>query len=562
MYYHSLSELGITADNILDYLRKSQSDDPLLTVEEVLAKHEEILDKWTIEKFGRKSPEENKFREVVSGETLSERPEINKLLRMVESPKYKAIKVVDPQRLTRGDMEDIGRLMKLLKLTNTLIIIPDVYGREYIYDLRDERDWEHFKRELEKGNDYLEYYKKIQNNGRLVSVSRGNYIGSIPPYGYDKCFVMDGKRKCPTLKPNPEQADVVRMIFDMYVNQGIGCTTIAYRLDELGVKPPNGEKWSMPSIKVMLENEHYIGKVKWNYRKTVTIVEDGEIKKTAPKAKIGEYLVYDGKHPAIIPDELFQAAQEKKGRNPRKKSKAKIRNPLAGLVYCQCGRAMSLRTYKRKGTDEERSLPRLLCDGQSYCKTSSCLYDEMEKRVVDVLKQCIADFEIRIKNDDGDSHKLHANLIKRLEAKREELDKKEIAQWEAQANPDPSKRMPDHVFQILNEKLLKEKEEVRQALCKAYESMPEPVNYEEQKKRFIDALEALQDPEASAALKNKLLKACIDRIIYTRKKAERTSRGSTKRVTVNGKRIRPNGHPRGTSWTEAPIELDVKLRVK
>ena len=33
-------------EEILDYLRKSQSDDPPLTVEEVLAKHEAILDEW------------------------------------------------------------------------------------------------------------------------------------------------------------------------------------------------------------------------------------------------------------------------------------------------------------------------------------------------------------------------------------------------------------------------------------------------------------------------------------------------------------------------------------
>ena len=561
--YYSLAELGLTADNILDYLRKSQSDDPLLTVEEVLEKHEEILDNWTVAKFGKKSPEENKFREVVSGETLKERPEINRLLRMVESPKYKAIKVVDPQRLTRGDMEDIGRLMKLLKLTNTLVIIPDVYGRESIYDLRDERDWEHFKRELEKGNDYLEYYKKIQANGRVVSVSRGNFIGSIAPYGYNKTFVQEGKKKCPILEVNPEQADVVRMIFDMYVNKDMGRTTICYRLDELGIKPPNGKNWSPASLKTMLANVHYIGKIKWNWRKTITIVEEGEIIHTRPQAKVGEYLVYDGKHPAIIPDELFEAAQAKQGRNHRAKPNTKIRNPLAGLVYCQCGRAMSLRTYKKKGSDEERSPARLLCDGQAYCKTPSCLYTEMLVQVSNILKQAIADFEIRIKNDDGDSHKLHANLIKRLETRRKELDEKEIAQWEAQANPDPAKRMPDHVFQILNEKLLKEKEEVRQALCKAYESMPEPVDYEEQKKRFVDALEALQDPDASPALKNKLLKACIERIVYNRSKPARITRSEPRRrITVNGKRKVVSELKSGANWDTKPIELDVQLRVK
>ena len=552
MYYQP--QLNLKPEEVIDYLRKSQSDDPLMTVEEVLAKHEEILDRLSEQYLGGKVPEENKFREVVSGETLKDRPEIQKVLRLIESPKIKAVKCVEPQPLTRGDLEDIGRLMKLLKHTNTIVIT-----QQKVYDLRDEYDWDAFERELKRGNEYLEYYKKIQNRGRLLSVSQGNYIASIPPYGYDKTFVKEGKRKCPTLKINHEQADVVRMVFDMYVNQDMGRVTIAKRLNELGIKPMNGGLWAQDTIKTMLENEHYIGKVKWNHRKTVMVVEDGEIRKTAPKAKIGEYLVYEGKHDAIISDELFQAAREKQGRNHRAKAKTKVRNPLAGLLFCQCGRAMSLRTYKNNGV--ERSAPRLLCDNQAYCKTASCLYDEIIERVKEVLKECISDFEIRIKNNEGDSAKLHSSLIKRLEARKVELDEKEVAQWEAQANPDPSKRMPDHIFQILNEKLLKEKEEVRQALCKAYESMPEPVDYEEQKRRFQEALDALDNPDKTAQEKNRLLKACIERIDYQREKPQRI-RSTAKRVTVNGRRIKPDGLKTGANWTVTPIELDVKLKVK
>lgn len=551
MYYQP--QLNLKPEEVIDYLRKSQSDDPLMTVEEVLAKHEEILDRLSEQYLGGKVPEENKFREVVSGETLKDRPEIQKVLRLIESPKIKAVKCVEPQRLTRGDLEDIGRLMKLLKHTNTIVIT-----QQKVYDLRDEYDWDAFERELKRGNEYLEYYKKIQNRGRLLSVSQGNYIASIAPYGYDKTFVKEGKRKCPTLKINPEQADVVRMVFDMYVNQDMGRVTIAKRLNELGVKPMNGGLWAQDTIKTMLENEHYIGKVKWNYRKTVMVVEDGEIRKTAPKAKIGEYLVYEGKHDAIISDELFQAAREKQGRNHKAKASTKVRNPLAGLLFCQCGRAMSLRTYKKDG--KEKSAPRLLCDNQAYCKTASCLYDEMIERVAGVLKQCIADFEVRIKNNDGDSAKLHASLIKRLEAKKIELDAKEVAQWEAQANPDPSKRMPEHVFKILNEKLLKEKEEVRQALCKAYESMPEPVDYEERMHRFQEALDALNNPDVSAVKKNSLLKACISRIDYSREKPVRL-KSQQERVYIDGKRTWRSPLPTGGNWTKTQIELDVKLKV-
>lgn len=538
-------QINYTLEEVLEYLRKSQSDDPTLTVEEVLENHEKILDDWTERHLGGKIPERNKFREVVSGETMKERPGILQILRMIESPNIKAVLVVEPQRLTRGDGEEIGRLMKLFKYTNTLIVTP-----YRTYDLRDDYDWEALERELRKGNDYLEYSKKILNRGRLLSVSQGNYIGNVPPYGYDKDWVMDGKRKCPTLKINPEQANVVQMIFDMYVNQDLGRNVICRKLDSLGVKPPRGKHWSPEAMYDMIDNIHYIGKVRWNFRKTVSIVEEGEIKKTRPKMEIGEYLIYDGKHPAIISEELFNAAQEKKGRNNRAKPNTRIRNPLASLLFCKCGRAMTLRTYK-----SHNGKPRLLCDGQVHCGTGSCLYDEMIERVIAVLEECIEDFEIRLNNDTGDSAKLHAKLIKSLEKKREELDARELSQWAAQTNPDESQRMPLHVFKALNEQLLKEKEEVKEALCKAYESMPAPVDYAERIARFRDALEALRNPDVDAQTKNTLLKKCIDRIEYHREKPERVKRDPGR------SRRKPQFESSGGRWTTPPIELDIKLKV-
>lgn len=552
-YFTNYAEM-FTPEEILDYLRKSQSDDPLLTVEEVLQKHETILDEWDMKHLGALVPEQNRFREVVSGETIKERPEINKVLRLIESPKYKAVKIVEPQRLTRGDLEDIGRMMKLLKHTNTYVITP-----ERMYDLRDEYDWNAFEAELKRGNDYLKYTKKILNRGRLLSVSQGNYLGSKPPYGFNKIWVVDGKRKCPTLEENKEQADIVRLIFDLYVNKDMGRPSICNYLDEMGVKPPAGKYWSKEGLKDLLENVHYIGKVRWNWRKTITIVEDGEIKKTQKKSKIGEYLIYEGKHEGIVSEELFQAAQEKQGRNHRAKPTTKIRNPLAGLLYCHCGRAMSLRTYKNKGV--ERSAPRLLCDDQARCGTGSCLYEEMIERVVEILEECIEDFEIRLSNDTGDSLKLHAKLIKNLDQKMKDLQAKELSQWEQQSHPDESQRMPPHIFKQLNEKLLQEKEEVQQALCKAYESMPESVDYEERLHRFKDALEALKDPVADIEKKNKLLKACIERIEYKREKPERIPSQQIHYYDKELKKTRRKSPLKtGGNWTSPPIELDVRLK--
>jgi hypothetical protein len=211
----------------------------------------------------------------------------------------------------------------------------------------------------------------------------------------------------------------------------------------------------------------------------------------------------------------------------------------------------------------ERCAPRLLCDNQVRCGTGSCLHADMIERVAEILKQCIADFEIRMNNDTGDSVKLHNNLIKNLEKKLADLQKKELAQWEQQSHPDPDQRMPPQIFKQLNEKLLQEKEEINQALCKAYESMPEPVDYAEQIVKFKDALEALNNPDVDAKEKNILLKKCIERIEYRREKPQRISSKQTTYYDKEKKRTRHTSPLiAGANWTNPPIELDVKLTVK
>jgi DNA invertase Pin-like site-specific DNA recombinase len=549
---------NFSPDEILIYLRKSRTDDPLLSVEEVLAKHESILDEWADRNLNASIPERNRFKEVVSGETISDRPEFQKILKLIESPKIKAILTVEVQRLSRGDLEDAGRLIKLLRYTNTLVITPTK-----TFDLINEYDRDIFERELKRGNEFLEYQKKIMNRGRLLSVSQGNFIGNVAPYGYDKIVIYEGKKKCHSLAINEEQAEVVRMIFDMYVNKDIGYYNICKHLDSIGIAPPKGKYWSPHAMRDMLANVHYLGKVKWNWRKTITIVEDSQIIQTRPKAKMGEYLVYEGKHPAIISEELFNAAQEKQGRNHRTKSTTKVRNPLAGLVQCRCGRAMSLRTYKNPdGT--ERNAPRLLCDGQTNCNTASCLYSEVMDAVIEILNQKLADYAVKVNENNDDSIREHEKLIKSLEKKLSTLQAKELAQWEAQSDPDPAKRMPQHIFQQLNAKLLKEKEDVDIALRNAYATVPAKIDYEQKVVTLQDTLNALADESVSAAEKNKFLKLCIERIEYHRERPERiksTEKRTKKNGRVNGKSLKPHPLNVGANWTYTPIELEVKLKV-
>ena len=529
-----------------DYGRKSRTDDPLLSVEEVLDKHDKIIEEYAEKYLGGPIPEENKYREVGSAESLDSRPEILRLLKAIESPAIKAIAVVDVQRLSRGDLEDAGRLIRILRYTNTYVITP-----MKIYDLRDEYDRDAFERELKRGNEYLEYFKKIQARGKLTSVKEGNYVGSVAPYGFDRIEKEDGKKTYHTLIERKDQADVVRMVFNWYCNEDIGVTAICRRLESLNIKTKTGGKYWRPyQIFSMLENVHYIGCVRWNWRKTIKIIEDQEIKKLRPKAKVDEYLVFEGKHDGIISEELFYKAREIKGQRHRTKQDLTLKNPFSGIMYCKCGAKMGYNTYRRKGV--EYAPPKLVCNNQVHCKSGSVIFDEIYRDVCNAIKDCIEDFQLRIENNQDDSFKLHKILVENLEKKLKELEEKEIRQWEAQYDPDIA--MPTEIFKKLNQKLLVEKEEIHKALSKAKDSMPKQVDYKEEMLKFEDALDALEDPEVDAKAKNQYLKNIIDKIEY--------KRGSTVRITKENSKEYGIDTSKGLKWYTPPYEIKMKLKYK
>jgi hypothetical protein len=530
----------------LDYGRKSRTDDPLLSVEEVLDKHDKIIEEYAEKHLGGPIPEENKYREVGSAESLDSRPEILRLLKAIESPAIKAVAVVEVQRLSRGDLEDAGRLIRILRYTNTHVITP-----MKIYDLRDEYDRDAFERELKRGNEYLEYFKKIQARGKLASVKEGNYVGSVAPYGFDRIEKTDGKKTYHTLIERKDQADIVRMVFNWYCNEDIGVTAICRRLEELGVKTKTGGKyWRTYQIFSMLENVHYIGCVRWNWRKTIKIIEDQEIRKLRPKAKVDEYLVFEGKHDGIISEELFYKAREIKGKRHRTKRDLSLKNPFSGIMYCKCGAKMGYNTYRKNGV--EYAPPKLVCNNQIHCKTGSVVFEEIFVDVCATIRDCIEDFEVRIKNNKDDSFKLHRDLLDRLEKKLKELEEKEVRQWEAQY--DPEMAMPQEIFKKLNQKLLAEKEEVQKALAKAKGSMPKRIDYKEELLKFKDALDALKDPEVDAKVKNQFLKNIIERIEY--------ERGETVRITKANATEYKVDTSKGMQWYSPPYKIKMKLKYK
>ena len=534
MYNYNFKDT-LKPEEVLMYLRKSRQDDPTLSVEEVLSKHEAVLDEWVENNLSAPIPIENRFKEIVSGgESIVDRPEFQKVLKLIESPNYKAVLVVEISRLGRPDTMEIGRISKMFNLTHTLVITP---SRTFNISDKFERDM--FEQELKMGQYYLEYVKTILKMGRESSVKRGCYLGSRPPYGYDKITITEGKRRYPTLAINDEQAAVVRMMFDAYVNENIGLQVIANRLNDMGLKPLLIDHWSNNSVRDIIENPHYTGKVVWNKRKTTLVVDNGEFRKTRLKTPEGESILVDGLHEAIISEELFNAAQEKRGRMHRSHPNKELRNPLASMLYCECGRAMSYR-HSTRGNGKFRKEPRLVCNGQHFCQNGSCSPDEIMEFVIEVLKKKITEYSVEVSNETTETAKFNEKQLKLLEKKIADLELKELALWESQL--DPENKMPAHIFKGLTDKLLNERIETEAALAKAHELVVAPIDNETKRVTLQNALDALLDDEVSVAEKNQFLKACFSRITY--------SRAAAQKAKGEGNRI---------GWVHSPIKLDVEM---
>ena len=478
------------------YLRKSRQDDANQTVEEVLAKHYEILQEWAKRELGHEIPEDCIYREVVSGgESIEEREEMRKVLARMEDPNVAGVIVVDPQRLTRGELEDCGLLISTLKYTSTLVATPMM-----TYDMSNKMERKFFESELMRGRDYLDYTKEILLRGRIASIKRGCYISTHVLYGYRK--VVIGKDH--TLEPD-ENADIVRMIFDLYVNQDQTYYQIACKLNEMGVKPQKGEKWNKSTIRWMLKNVHYDGKVCFNRVKQVISMENGERVTKRLTQPTEEIIIAEGKHQPLVDHETFLKAQEKLNANPPAKQGYALKNPFAGLLYCAgCGKALAQHPYKH-------AEDRFDCRTRPRCYKSIKM-SELENAVLIALEQSeLPNLQAKWKNGEGNSVAIQKKLLESLEKEMENYRQQEERQYEFL---ETGRYTPD-VFDKRNTALRQKMEDCQERIYKAKATMPKEVNYAEKIVALKDAIAGMKNPEYTPEQKNRLLKAIVKRIDYT-----------------------------------------------
>ena len=184
--------------------------------------------------------------------------------------------------------------------------------------------------------------------GRKQKAREGKWNGGQAPFGYD----LDSKNS--TLVVNEEEAEIVRIIYDKFVHTDMGADAICNYLNQRGYtkKKVRGHElnyFARGLIMKILDNPVYTGKIA--YGKNVTEKVKGT-RDEYRRVKIDDYLLADGLHEAIVDEETWEAAREKRKRTGVKWNKThslEHEHILSGLLKCPvCGAGMAGTVRRRK----------------------------------------------------------------------------------------------------------------------------------------------------------------------------------------------------------------------
>lgn len=405
-------------EQYLIYLRKSRKDRDMeleTGTFDTLQRHRDVLLALAAK---RRYTVSGVFEEVVSGDTIAERPEMQKMLSAVETGQYEGVLVMEVPRLARGNTRDQGTVAETFKYSNTKIITPDK-----IYDPSDEADEEYFEFGLFMSRrEYMAINRRLQR-GRMASLNEGKYIAGTPPYGYRKTKLE--RQKGYTLEIDPEQAQVVREIFRLYTDGDprpdgtlvpVGSYAIANQLNAQGIASPGGTKWSASGVRDILKNPTYAGFVRWAYRPQTKQMVDGALQTSYPVSK--QCKLQKGIHEPIISEHTWRRAMASMGDRGHAPvpGNRQIANPLAGLIYCcVCGRSLVQLPRGSHGA------PMLMCPTPK-CKTVGSRRDVVEKALLQSLANWLKNYQLQIaqqEEDDGD----HTELARALNSAETSLSK-------------------------------------------------------------------------------------------------------------------------------------------
>ena len=321
--------------------------------------------------------------EGISGGSTKKRDNFNRMIRDAKAGMFDFIITKEISRFSRSTLDSIKYTQELLDYN-----VGVFFQNDNINTLDTDSE---FRLVIMAGvaQDEIRKLSERLKFGFRQAIKNGHVLGNDKLYGYDK-------KDC-VLTVNEEEAEIIRIIFDLYGNQRLGTRTISKRLMELGYTSREGNAFNTLTIRHILENPKYKGWYCGNKSQSV----DYRTKRNILLDE-SEWVTYpDPSIPAIVPEELWNRANAlyKRRREEMKSHSSGLsfhnRYPYSAKIYCEeHGTTLHRQVIQtKKGQQEVWQCKVYRSHGRGACSAPQIRSSDLDVILSDIFKELVRDKE-------------------------------------------------------------------------------------------------------------------------------------------------------------------------
>ena len=321
--------------------------------------------------------------EGISGGSTKKRDNFNRMIRDAKAGMFDFIITKEISRFSRSTLDSIRYTQELLDYN-----VGVFFQNDNINTLDTDSE---FRLVIMAGvaQDEIRKLSERLKFGFRQAIKNGHVLGNDKLYGYDK-------KDC-VLTVNEEEAEIIRIIFDLYGNQRLGTRTISKRLMELGYTSREGNAFNTLTIRHILENPKYKGWYCGNKSQSV----DYRTKRNVLLDE-SEWVTYpDPSIPAIVSEELWNRANAlyKRRREEMKSHSSGLsfhnRYPYSAKIYCEeHGTTFHRQVIQtKKGQQEVWQCKVYRSHGRGACSAPQIRSSDLDLILSDIFKELVRDKE-------------------------------------------------------------------------------------------------------------------------------------------------------------------------
>ncbi len=336
--------------------------------------------------------------EGISGTKTKNRLAFLQMIIDAQEGKFDYLLVKDVSRFARNAVDSLANMRKLTSCIQKIIFInnPNITDNEFLFGLVS----------LMAQEESVNMSKRVKF-GKRINAEKGKVPNQV--FGYDK---IPGEYF--DLLINEKEANVVRMIFHYYVNEGYGCNTIAKMLNEQGLITKRGSRWEQTTVARILVNELYMGQVINGKQEMISIYTYD--RKEKPKE---EWLVMDRPDLALVSKEIFEEAQKLLSSRYDafniNRERSSNKHIFSTLIKCgECGSS-----FRRLPARDALKTFKWTCNNRNYHGADVCS---------NVCKISETELLVGIKQYLCDAYKNKTNLIKLTREEFKKLYRQSVAE--------------------------------------------------------------------------------------------------------------------------------------